>query len=283
MPVPLPGDDRCPDGVGAELLVVGGVLEPAGEPAVCVGLGEWLGECVGEWLGAGLCVGLGDVGVGLGDVEDGVGNGSVVAEACAPETPHASSAAALTATAVNRARTVDHRFSLPYALKIGESGTNLSPLPSESAGQRLDTGVVTAGSQVDEFAAFARLRWRALWRAAWLLTGDAYRAEDLVQVALERTWPHRGKLGTDDERTAYVYRVLTRAYTRDARRRWHGELPSEQVPESAAEQGDPALWVAVLAALDELPPRQRLAVVLRYFADLTEVQTAAAMGCGSAR
>lgn len=140
--------------------------------------------------------------------------------------------------------------------------------------------MVTSGSPSDEFAAFARVRWRALWRAAWLLTGDVYRAEDLVQTALERTWPHRTKLGTDAERAAYVYRVLTRLYARDARRRWHGELPSARVPESATEEGDPATRVAVLAALDDLPTRQRLAVVLRYFVDLTEVQTAAAMGCG---
>jgi RNA polymerase sigma-70 factor (sigma-E family) len=236
--------------------------------------------CVGEWLGSGLCDGPDDVGVGVGEVDEGVGNGNVVGTACAAGTPHASIAAAVTANAVSPARTVAHHFSLPDAFKIGESDVNLSLLSSECAAQGLDTGVVTSGSPADEFAAFARVRWRALWRAAWLLTGDAHRAEDLVQAALERTWPHRTKLGTDDERTAYVYRVLTRLYAREARRRWHGELPSAQVPESAAEQGDPALRVAVLAALDDLPTRQRMAVVLRYFADLTEAQTAAAMGCG---
>ncbi len=207
---------------------MGEAVELVGEPGVRVGLGEWLGVwvgvCVGEWLGSGLCDGPDDVGVGVGEVDERVGRGNVVGTAWAAGTPHASIAAAVTANAVSPARTVAHHFSLPDALKIGESDVNLSPLSSEYAAQGLDTGVVTSAGAVDEFAAFARLRWRALWRAAWLLTGDAYRAEDLVQAALERTWPHRTKLGTDDERTAYVYRVLIRLYQRDARRRWHGAL-----------------------------------------------------------
>jgi hypothetical protein len=264
LPCPLPADERCPDGLGFVVGVgVVDALELVGEPGERVGLGECVGECVGvcvgEWLGSGLCVGPDEVGVGVGEVgevDEVVGNGSVVGAASAAGMPHASIAAAVTATAVSPARTVAHHFSLPDTLKIGESDVNLSLWSSESAAQGLDTGVVTSGSPADEFATFARLRWRALWRAAWLLTGDAYRAEDLVQSALERTWPHRTKLGTDDERTAYVYRVLTRLYARDARRRWHGELPSAQLPESTAEQGDPALRVAVLAALDDLPTRQ---------------------------
>jgi hypothetical protein len=64
--------------------------------------------------------------VGVGEVDEGVGSGNVVGAACATGTPHASIAAAVTANAVSPARTVAHRFSLPDALKIGESGTNLS-------------------------------------------------------------------------------------------------------------------------------------------------------------
>jgi len=133
---------------------------------------------------------------------------------------------------------------------------------------------------VDEFASFAQARWRLLWRAAWLLTGDPQRAEDLVQGAFEQAWPHAHKLHTDDERGAYVYRVMTRLNLRSNRRRWHGEVPTETLPE-VGERTDDALTtrISVSAALDALPVRQRTAVVLRYFADLTEQQTAVAMGC----
>ena len=65
------------------------------------------------------------------------------------------------------------------------------------------------------------------------------------------------------------------------RRRWNGERPVAVVPERPA--GDPLATAEVRhslrAALATLPPRQRAVVVLRYFCDLTEAQTAAELGC----
>jgi RNA polymerase sigma-70 factor (sigma-E family) len=133
---------------------------------------------------------------------------------------------------------------------------------------------------VDEFTVFAEAQWRTLWRAAWLLTGDAQHAEDLVQGALERSWPYRARLTSDAARRAYVLRVLTRAFTRDRRRRWHGEIPTAFPPDEAATEPEPEVRLAVRAALDALPARQRSAIVLRYFLDLSEAETADAMGCG---
>ena len=60
------------------------------------------------------------------------------------------------------------------------------------------------------------------------------------------------------------------------RRRWHGEVLPEQ---AGLERSSPELAHVVAAAVRDLPPRQRAVVVLRYFEDLTETATAAAMGC----
>jgi len=64
------------------------------------------------------------------------------------------------------------------------------------------------------------------------------------------------------------------------RRRWHGEVPTEVLPERAGADGSsPELAHVLAAAVRDLPPRRRAVVVLRYFEDLTEAATAAAMGC----
>lgn len=74
---------------------------------------------------------------------------------------------------------------------------------------------------------------------------------------------------------------MARLSTRRWRRRWHGERPTEVLPETPVDGGllrvdDQAV---LAAALCELPPRQRAVVVLRYFDDLSEADTAAVLGC----
>lgn len=132
------------------------------------------------------------------------------------------------------------------------------------------------------FESFVVARGQALWRTAWLLTGDPVLAQDLVQTSLAKAWRHYARV--DDGGggfEAYVRRILVTTYATWWRRRWHGERPVGELPEVAI--GDGALGAAVrhdvLAALATLPPRQRAVVVLRYFEDLTEVQTAQRMGC----
>lgn len=133
----------------------------------------------------------------------------------------------------------------------------------------------------EDFCAFVAARQRALLRSAALLTGDAALAEDLVQAALVKCWAHWPRLIAGGDAEAYVRRVIVRTHASWWRRRWRGEIPTAQLPEQAvpcsAEQAD--VREAVRQALLALPPRQRAAVVLRYFDDLTEQQTAAVMGC----
>ena len=139
-----------------------------------------------------------------------------------------------------------------------------------------------AGVAVDrEFETFVASRWRPLLRAGWLLTGSWPSAEDLVQSALAQVWSAWPRVRDADEPDAYVRRMLTNQYLGQQRRRSAGEIPSDVLPERAAPDAtvDSDRRLALLGALDELPPQQRAAVVLRYFHDLTLEQTAAALEC----
>lgn len=132
----------------------------------------------------------------------------------------------------------------------------------------------------DDFRQFVVTRQRLLLRTAWLLTGDWQGAEDLVQTALVRAWPHWRRVGGGPGADAYVRKIMVNTSLDWRRRRWHGEIPTERLPDHAA-PGSPDADVqqVLLAALRDLPPRQRAVVVLRFFDDLTEAGTAAALGC----
>ncbi|MFJ4820234.1 SigE family RNA polymerase sigma factor [Streptomyces sp. NPDC088801] len=142
--------------------------------------------------------------------------------------------------------------------------------------------------RADGFDEFAAARWSALLHVARLLTGgDRQRAEDLVQEALVKLWFVWPKIA-EQAPEAYVRTVLVRLAARSARRRWWGERPVEQLPDRA-DPGDMSSAVAersrLEAALALLSPKQRAAVVLRYYEDLPEAQVAEALGCpvGTAR
>jgi RNA polymerase sigma-70 factor (sigma-E family) len=131
------------------------------------------------------------------------------------------------------------------------------------------------------FSDFVAARSRALLRTAWLLTGDWALAQDLVQTALAKAWPRWSRIERADPE-AYVRRILVTTYATWWRRRWLGETPSSALPDQAvrADQYDEADRRSVVAtALASLTRGQRAVVVLRYFDDLTEAQTAQALGC----
>ncbi len=137
-------------------------------------------------------------------------------------------------------------------------------------------------SEPEGFREFVALRSRSLLRTAWLLTGDWHTAQDLVQTALAKTWPRWGRLTRQDQPELYVRRVMVNTYATWWRRKWRGEVPSETLADDAATgdlYGDVDLRETVQAALASLPRRQRAAVVLRYFDDLTEAQAADVLGC----
>lgn len=136
-------------------------------------------------------------------------------------------------------------------------------------------------SEPESFREFVHARSSSLQRSAWLLTGDRHAAEDLVQAALERCWLRWDRLDLSSDPEPYVRRVLLSVFLTWRRRFWRREQPSGQSPVAgtASPSADSDLRLVVAAALAALPPRQRAAVVCRYFDDLSEAQTAAVMGC----
>ena len=130
----------------------------------------------------------------------------------------------------------------------------------------------------DGFTDFV-VKWSpALLRVAFLLTSDRGEAEDLLQTALLKTSRHWSRLEDREAAYPYVRRVLVTTHASWRRRLSTTEQVVESVPDRPAaphQDGDEELR----AALRELPVRMRTAVVLRYFEDLSEQQTAVLMGC----
>src|SRR5438270_11106213 len=119
----------------------------------------------------------------------------------------------------------------------------------------------------------------ALLRRARLLVGDAGHAEDLVQLALASAFTHWRTVRQPD---AYLRTVMARKAIGWRARRWHGELPTDPLPDSAdgsVQAGDFDLGGAGRQALMTLPAEQRAVVVLRYFDDCSEADIAAALKC----
>lgn len=133
-----------------------------------------------------------------------------------------------------------------------------------------------------EFEAFVRARSGALLRTAYLLTGDAALAHDLLQESLVRTWPHWSRVGSGAPE-AYIRTVMTRLQGSWVRRKWRGEIPTERLPERVAVDtgSDADADGELAAALVHLPVRQRQTVVLRYAEDRSVEEVAAIMRCST--
>ena len=138
----------------------------------------------------------------------------------------------------------------------------------------------------EEFQRFVIGRWPRLMRTAFLLTGEQHAAEDLVQTTLEQVYVAWRRVGAADDPEAYVRRVMINAHARKHRRRLKEFLAPKDdsgLTHELPDHGDRIAQAddrsALLTALVQLPPRQREAVVLRYWEDLSESQAAEAMGC----
>jgi RNA polymerase sigma-70 factor (sigma-E family) len=123
-----------------------------------------------------------------------------------------------------------------------------------------------------------------LHREAYRLCRDWHEAEDLVQVTLWRVYRRWERLTEQEQLTAYTRRTLLHAYLSEHRRpRWKYEISQPQLPDTGGPAPTHAVEerVTLAAGLNRLGPRQRAVVVLRFYADLSVEQTAAAMGCST--
>jgi RNA polymerase sigma-70 factor (sigma-E family) len=130
------------------------------------------------------------------------------------------------------------------------------------------------------FRAFVETNGATLLHAARLLTGDHHRGEDLVQTALIKVYSKWGRI---DAPLPYARKALVNAHIDQTRRKWWGERPTEVLPESApaAERSDTTASESrdeLRRMLAGLAPKDRAVIVLRYYCDLSEQDTAAALG-----
>lgn len=136
----------------------------------------------------------------------------------------------------------------------------------------------TRDAEFSEYVAAHRAR---LVRTARLLTaGDQAQAEDVVQTALTRLYVHWSRVRRADDPVAYGFRALTNTFL-DERRRAHRrrEVLTDDRPDTVEPAVDHETRSMVLAALHDLPPRQRAVVVLRHYLQYDVAATAHALGC----
>lgn len=139
-----------------------------------------------------------------------------------------------------------------------------------------------ASDRRDEgFREFVASRAEAIRFTAYLLCGDWHEAEDIAQTALVRLYLAWHRLDRERSLDAYVRRTVTRTFLNERRRPWRRrEQPTDSPPDTRADlPAVPEERLVLWAALAEVPRRQRAALVLRYWEDLSLEETAELLGC----
>lgn len=136
----------------------------------------------------------------------------------------------------------------------------------------------------DDFVAWVTARQPSLLRFGYLLTGDPHAAEDLVQTALAKAYLKWDLVSGASSREAYVRRIIVNTYTSIWRRPFaRHEVVSQPAIDYLTEVSgtqDTALFDSDLWELVRgLPTKQRAALVLRYYEQLTEAEAAEVLGC----
>jgi RNA polymerase sigma-70 factor (sigma-E family) len=139
----------------------------------------------------------------------------------------------------------------------------------------------------EEFREFMLGRWPAMVRLAYGLTGDLGHAEDVAQAAFARAYASWSRVARTGNPEAYVRRIVINENNSRFRRRRVTERLVDAVPEPAGPRSDNTADVAdalgdseaLMRALRRLGPRQRAVVVLRFWMDMSEAETAAALDC----
>ncbi len=131
----------------------------------------------------------------------------------------------------------------------------------------------------DEYSAYVAARWPVLVRSAVLLGCSIHEAEDLVQSTLVKCYVSWDKVAKASNQDGYVYRIMLNTHRSNHRRSWR-EHPSSHLPDaSTTDTSDASALVdTVRQALAGLSLESRAVVVLRFFADFTDQQTADVLG-----
>jgi RNA polymerase sigma-70 factor (sigma-E family) len=126
-----------------------------------------------------------------------------------------------------------------------------------------------------------RLPW--LRKIAFLLCQDWHRADDIAQAAITKLYIHWRTAGKADNLDAYARRVLVREFLSTRRTAWGSrvDLTAGPLDHETPAESDPTTRIAVRKALVDVAPRQRAALVLRYYCDLSVDETADLLGCST--
>ncbi|MCG7526725.1 SigE family RNA polymerase sigma factor [Streptomyces sp. OfavH-34-F] len=181
-------------------------------------------------------------------------------------------------------RTGTHRGAAP--VRTSAAVRSFAPVRTSGSAARSSRGARTSAAPhlpYPSFTSFVEARGPVLLRAARSLTANPSDAEDLLQTALTKTYVAWDRIEDHRALDGYVRRALLNTRTSQWRKRKVDEFACDELPEPETVPGpDPAeqqslhdaMWRAVL----RLPARQRAMVVLRYYEDLSEAQTAEVLG-----
>lgn len=141
-------------------------------------------------------------------------------------------------------------------------------------------GLVTMQESDDRFTSYMAARWPSIVRSLVTLGCEPHEAEDVAQTALARCYASWERVCRADDIDAYVFRTVLNVWSKSRRRRWWGEKPLGALPERIVPDVlDHADTRAVIQrALGQLSPEHRAVLTLRFVADLSEHQTAEALG-----
>jgi RNA polymerase sigma-70 factor (sigma-E family) len=129
------------------------------------------------------------------------------------------------------------------------------------------------------YAAFVRRAWDHHLRVARLLTGDPHRGEELLQDCLVKLYARWRWVSRHHEPDRYLKRMLANGNVSWWRRRRRENLVAESADRADPHAGPNEPYEELSRALLTLPRKQRAIVVLRHYADLSEKEVAATLGC----
>jgi RNA polymerase sigma-70 factor (sigma-E family) len=132
----------------------------------------------------------------------------------------------------------------------------------------------------EEFSAYMAARQPSLMRTAYLLTGDRHAAEDLVQTSLAKLYLAWDRVHDRESVDGYVRRILVNENNSIWRRAWkRREVATDRLPEApTSDTYDEGRGSALWDVVQTLPKKARAVVVLRYYEELTEAETADLLG-----
>ena len=133
----------------------------------------------------------------------------------------------------------------------------------------------------DGFRAWVALRRDPLRRTVYLMCGDWYLADDVVQDAMTRLFAVWERVARRGDPEAYTRRIAVNLLIDHNRRPARRELPREALPEPPQPEPADDRRAALSGALDEVPPRQRATLVLRFWEGYSVEETASIMNCST--